>query len=242
MNRLITLICAVAACFPLAAEAEDKPVEKVRTAHFIVTTTWMPARLCGEYDLEVWTKVTQMPRKPNVRYSRTFKDPKVRAEALPKSGTVKTNENPGGLWVERTFFSIENSKLILILNGWNRWLYRADTKQIAEGITPGDTEEINPLSMVDVFKESGRLIGSATIGATPCDIYECTFVGSPATGWVSRKDGFLVKTVYLGSPSVSGSTVTRVYKNVELDIEIPDDLFRPPADAKFIVTREPVKK
>ena len=134
----------------------------------------------------------------------------------------------------------EGEKMIALVKEGAMYLYYPAQKmamKIDIGAGAGQGGQENPKNMMEYLKSiNAKPLGQERIEGKLCDIYQITY---PLTGlpvealakveakgkiWVWREKKFPLKSVM----TVGGETITTRYRNIQMDINIPDSLFEIP--------------
>lgn len=97
--------------------------------------------------------------------------------------------------------------------------------------------QLDWLRELDTYRESATKLRVVTVEGVICDEYEHSTNNISTRVWISQTNGFPVRAVWRVSRGSATMVASAVFKKVELNPELSDDLFRLPASVTF--TLEP---
>ncbi len=171
--------------------AEDKPAQKIQSAHCVMVVDFQTNGISQKDEVEVWAK----------------------------GGNSRT-ETPrvGG-------------KMIMIQLGDTGYSYQQGSRQGSIVALNGNTtERQNFLHYIEWLKQKGRKVGVETVEGITCDKYEHSESNEKEIVWVSQDNQFPVKMIIQMPPN---AFETLLFKNVEINPNLPDNLFDLPPDVLF---------
>jgi len=130
----------------------------------------------------------------------------------------------------------EGEKMITLMKEGTMYLYYPAQKMamkmdISAGAGQGGQE--NPKDMMEYLKSiKAKPLGQEKIEGKLCNVYQITYPQTGAKGkiWVWKGKNFPLKSVM----TVGSETITTRYRNVQMDISIPDSYFELPSGTQIM--------
>ena len=203
-----TEVLAVLALVALVVRAEDKPAPKIVSAHFI------------EISENTYPNDTEVHK---FQHEVWIKGDSSRNETLQLGSKYSKNLS------------------ILLSVGEMHYSY-------AQGKTHGFISTLPPqnitiLDRLEEIKKKGRKVGVEAVLGVDCEKYEQEFNYkkhiSKRIYWISRANHFpVMATLEVNIQNAAGkSSETTIYKNIEINPDLPDSLFVPPNNVTFTPTK-----
>jgi hypothetical protein len=151
-------------------------------------------------------------------------------------GTTRKNEME--FWMKddrvRAESSLQGQKAVEIKTGGFKYVFaegRTDGLKLpAESAAWGQLDWLREL---DTFKRAATKLSIETVEGILCDKYQRVGDKVTTTLWISHTNGFTVKAIWRTSEGSAETVSTMIFKSVELNPDLPDRLFQPPASVTF---------
>ncbi len=184
---------------------------------FLILASISAFLLCGE-DLYAYTlsydQSVKSPFGPEMNMKVWYKDDSLRVEMNPAGRKIVNVVNETGMY---TYLPSRNIATKINKNAFNGEYIK------------------HPEKYVDNIERLGaRRTGSELIDGEECDVYEYTdeASGSEVTAYVSEIKALPLKMVIMSS----FGTTEIIFSNIKVGVELPDELFCIPPEAKIIDT------